>query len=101
MADNSVIFHGISITPEYNENQDPIFCGIAINYLESEYEELIQYPNSGPLSLSPKFYGASLKGYINPNNISTSPQAAPSKKVYLTNKGNIMINPNDTILIEL
>lgn len=98
MGDNSVIFHGISITPEYNENQDPIFCGIAINYLESEYEELIQYPNSGPLSLSPKFYGASLKGYINPNNISLT---AASKKIYITNKGNIMINPNDTILIEL
>ena len=24
-----------------------------------------------------------------------------SKKIYTTNKGNIMINPNDTILIEV
>ena len=27
--------------------------------------------------------------------------AAASKKIYTTNKGNILINPNDTILIEL
>ena len=81
MGDNSVIFHGISI-----------------NYLESEFEELIDYPNSGNLSLSPKFYGAIIKGYIHPNNISST---ATSKKVYMTNKGNIMINPNDTVLIEI
>lgn len=98
MGDNSVIFHGISITPEYTENRDPIFCGIAINYLESEFEELINYPNSGNLSLSPKFYGALIKGYIHSNNISST---ATSKKVYITDKGNILINPNDTILIEI
>ena len=28
-------------------------------------------------------------------------EAAASKKIYTTNKGNILINPNDTILIEL
>ena len=27
--------------------------------------------------------------------------AAASKKIYITNKGNVMINPNDTTLIEL
>ena len=91
MGDNSVIFHGVSITPKYTDPQpDPIFCGIAINYLESELVD--------NLPLSPKFYGAIIKGYIHPNNI---PLTATSKKVYITDKGNILINPNDTVLIEI
>ena len=31
----------------------------------------------------------------------TKPAGAASKKIYTTNKGNILINPNDTILIEI
>ena len=31
----------------------------------------------------------------------TKPAGGASKKIYTTNKGNVLINPNDTVLIEL
>jgi len=70
MAD-TIIFHGISIEPEFTFQRAPTI----------------------------DFYGISI---TTPNILyySQASQAA-SKKVYLTNKGNIMINPNDTILIEI
>lgn len=91
MADNSVIFHGIAITPEYDHPfSTPSFHGIAITPVSENNERT----NS-----SPRFHGVAITV---PYFISTGSAAvAPSKKVYLTNKGNIMINPNDTILIEL
>ena len=33
--------------------------------------------------------------------IAEATSGVASKKIYTTNKGNILINPNDTILIEL
>ena len=33
--------------------------------------------------------------------LSTATSGGSSKKIYTTNKGNVLINPNDTILIEL
>jgi hypothetical protein len=89
MADNSVIFHGIAITPEHNPPfPSPSFHGVAIT---PEY--------AGQPFPTPALYGVAI---TTPYFTSTGSAAvAPSKKVYLTNKGNIMINPNDTILIEL
>lgn len=91
MADNSVIFHGISITPEHNPPfPSPSFHGVAITPFSEDNERT----NS-----SPRLHGVAI---TTPYFTSTGSAAvAPSKKVYLTNKGNIMINPNDTILIEL
>ena len=75
MADNTVIFHGVSIEPEhidvYNRPPNITLMGVSIGV---------------------------------PNNNADSDGGgggSTSKKVYLTNKGNIMINPNDTILIEI
>tara|TARA_R110002051_G_scaffold310217_3_gene383211 strand:+ start:175 stop:669 length:495 start_codon:yes stop_codon:yes gene_type:complete len=47
--------------------------------------------------------GLDLSGYNQTQTIVLSaPSTAPaSKKIYTTNKGNVLINPNDTILIEL
>lgn len=73
MADNSVIWHGL-----------------AINYSVDEFDD--------PKIAIPKLFGVAITGYIHPELIEAG---STSKKVYLTNKGNIMINPNDTILIEL
>jgi hypothetical protein len=71
MAD-TIIFHGISIEPEFTFQRSPTI----------------------------DFYGISI---TTPNILyhSAPPIDSTSKKVYLTNKGNIMINPNDTILIEI
>jgi hypothetical protein len=40
-------------------------------------------------------------GYDNGMSVVLSQGGGSSKKIYTTNKGNILINPNDTILIEL
>ena len=42
-----------------------------------------------------------LSGYNSSYQITLSEAGGSSKKIYTTNKGNILINPNDTILIEL
>ena len=39
--------------------------------------------------------------FIETAEVSSPPPSVESKKIYVTNKGNIMINPNDTTLIEL
>ena len=72
MADNSVIFHGVSIEPEH----------------------ISTYVRPPEITLM----GVSI-GTANTNTDGAA--GSTSKKVYLTNKGNIMINPNDTILIEI
>ncbi len=90
MGDDSVIFQGISITPEFagKTKATPTFNGVSIT------------PKfAGKTKATPTFNGMSITV---PYFVSTGSAAVtPSKKVYLTNKGNIMINPNDTILIEL
>jgi hypothetical protein len=42
-----------------------------------------------------------LSGYNSSYQITLSETGGSSKKIYTTNKGNILINPNDTVLIEL
>lgn len=42
-----------------------------------------------------------LSGYNSSYQITLSEAGGSSKKIYTTNKGNILINPNDTVLIEL
>lgn len=71
MAD-TIIFHGISIEPEFTFQRAPTI----------------------------DFYGISI---TTPNILyhASSTAGSTSKKIYFTNKGNIMINPNDTILIEI
>ena len=39
--------------------------------------------------------------YVTSDSITLPVAAAASKKIYITNKGNVMINPNDTTLLEL
>lgn len=89
MADNSVIFHGIAITPEHNPPfPTPTLHGVTIT---PEY--------AGQPFPTPTLHGVAI---TTPYYIATGSAAgSTSKKVYLTNKGNIMINPNDTILIEI
>jgi hypothetical protein len=78
MADDSIIFHGLSI-----------------GYLESDYTNV-----GTNIPKYPTFYGVTIE--VPDISFVDIPEATPtSKKVYLTNKGNIMINPNDTILIEI
>lgn len=94
----NVIFHGLSINYLPTEFDDPRpikinFRDIVVNYLTSEF--------SDPRPIKSTFYGVNIEGYIHPENIELPSGEATSKKVYLTNKGNIMINPNDTILIEI
>jgi hypothetical protein len=94
----NVIFHGLSINYPPSEFDDPRpieinFTDIVINYLASEFID--------PRPIKSTFYGINIIGYTHPENIETTSEGATSKKVYLTNKGNIMINPNDTILIEI
>jgi hypothetical protein len=74
MADNSVIFYGVSIEPEH------------IN----------TYVRPPEITLM----GVSI-GTPNTNTDKITSSGSTSKKIYFTNKGNIMINPNDTILIEI
>ena len=77
MADNSVIFHGISI----------------------EYEHTDVYKRPAVITLMGVTMGvANFSSEVDSDGDGGS---STSKKVYLTNKGNIMINPNDTILIEI
>ena len=75
MADDTVIFHGVSIEPEH-----------------------IDVYNRPP---NITLLGVSIKVSNNNADSSGGGESSTSKKVYLTNKGNIMINPNDTILIEI
>ena len=90
MGDNSVIFHGIAITPEHNPPYPtPSFHGVSITPLSEDNERT---------NLSPSFHGVSI---TTPYFISTGSSSPASKKVYITDKGNILINPNDTILIEI
>ena len=88
MGDNSVIFQGISITPDFAGKTivTPTFNGISIT---PEF--------AGKTEVTPTFNGISITApyFISP----TFP--TPPKKVYMTNKGNILINPNDTVLIEI
>ena len=53
--------------------------------------------HTGPLQ------GLDLSGYNDTQTIvlSAASSGGSSKKIYTTNKGNVLINPNDTILIEL
>ena len=78
MADDSIIFHGLSI-----------------GYLESDYTNV-----GTNIPKYPTFYGITIE--VPETSFVDIPEAtSTSKKVYITDKGNIMINPNDTILIEL
>ena len=89
MGDNSVIFHGIAITPKHNPPYPtPSFYGVSITPVSEDNER------TNP---SPTFIGVSITVpyFISP----TFP--TPPKKMYITNKGNIMVNPNDTVLIEI
>lgn len=93
-----MVFHGISINYLPSEFIDPRikeinFGGISINYLPSEFAD--------PRPILPQLYGINIVGYTHPNLIETTTAGSTSKKVYITDKGNIMINPNDTILIEI
>ncbi len=88
MGDDSVIFQGISITPEFagKTKATPTFNGVSIT---PEF--------AGKTEVTPTFNGISITSpyFIYPSSVSIS------KKVYMTDKGNIVVNPNDTILIEL
>lgn len=86
MGDNSVIFQGISIMPESDVvTFSPRLLGISI----MAETNVVTYP--------PTFIGVSITVpyFISP----TFP--TPPKKMYITNKGNVMVNPNDTVLIEV
>ena len=47
------------------------------------------------------FEGVLNAGFGTPQTYTLNQGGGSSKKIYTTNKGNILINPNDTILIEL
>lgn len=86
MGDNSVIFQGISIMSESDVvTFPPRLLGISI----MAETNVVTYP--------PTFIGVSITVpyFISPK------FPTPPKKVYMTNKGNIMVNPNDTVLIEV
>jgi len=73
---------------------DVTFHGLTIDYNFEDQHKDLRLP-------IPTFYSINITGYTHPQNIETTPGETTSKKVYLTNKGNIMVNPNDTILIEI